>query len=181
MRPKPLPTHRIRKKRLPRKGSALSRVDVEIYNNRQTMRCVGTRPHWLGNQMRPDAEISSAIYLPSYVRAAFQAIEQPTEQALQELFNTLVELINEQIGEKAMRYYRNPEHPQVECLARLLIDEFMYPARYRKTGSGHSMSISALALAMRMDRGTFKRQWFNLFLTIRETLRGWHAQGKECV
>ena len=165
------------RKRRRRKG--VPAIETAIYNNRQHMRCVGTRPRKTndGISLPDDVDPILKDEAQPHELHAYQArsINRDVAQAAADaLYDKLLPII-----EDIARQDQWEGHLRCESLTRVLIDEFMHPARYRKRGNRKGrLSFSALASNMDMDRKTFKLHWFSRFMACQVILDCWYRSGR---
>jgi len=171
---------RINHLRKRRRRKNVPSIEIEIYNNRQHMRCVGTRQQKTGDGINLPDDVDPVLKDEArpHELVAYQARShnnEVAEAAAKVLYNELLPII-----EDIARQDQWQGHLRCEALTSLLIDEFMHPARYRKRGYRRGrMCISALARGMRpMDRKTFRGRWLGRFMACRVILDYWYRSGR---
>lgn len=164
---------KLRKLRRPAQGSPDSSADIDQYNARQTMPARETRSkHRTGLTAAEQAAYAKGLTDPEWW--AFQAFAMDVDTT-----HLLTLEVFEQASNIAVaydwQYTPNPDHPQVMCLAKLVIDEWLHPAKYEyKKKLGTVECKSALARAMHMDRKTWDAHWRKRWLMLRPIPRDWY-------
>jgi len=142
-------------------------------SERQTMRCKETRQY---TSQIPCLEL---IRAPTKEQlAAYHAKVLNHSGARQAVYQAILNEIKTANHIENWNYRRNKNNPQPEALARLVVDEFINPAKYRKLNKlNRQANISSLALAMQCKSQTFKTTWFGKFVRFQVVLVDWYEFG----
>jgi len=157
---------------------------IEAFNNRQLMRCVATETKRHGDYVDVPKYIPPEIAreIPRHEWNCYRAKELNSAAAHQPLFDLLHSIVSSLCKQEEWVFYENKKNPQLECLASLVLHEFLHPSQFSKKSSTRKpdFSMSALAEAMHMDWRTYKK-WHPRFVLLRPFIRKWYEDGKRRV
>jgi len=190
--------HKLRRPSGREKNPKHSVADVDEYNNRQHMRCVGTRPHWKDGSEQPGprglhqatrtAAVESVVRAkPSIEAAAVLARDHLSQEAANQLAEEVEKIIRER-AEREVWLYNETGNDCLRLLASIVVEEWLHPAKFwRKefvkdedTGEYDTQApyISSFARVMKCDRRTWHRSWKKYFMRCRGIPEQWYQHGK---
>jgi len=165
------------RKKVRRKGLTWYQIWI---NEKEYMRCVETRrsrhADHVGAIFKGDPDIS--IDIPIHEFNAYMVKYNNYQPGHKPLFDLLLKIICALCVEERWAFVPNKNNPQLECLANLVLHEYISPAAFNKRNTEKRVfSISALAKVMHMDRKTYNAHWHKRFLALRPIIKKWGDSG----